>query len=309
MNKKIILFIVFFTPFLFLGKIVNAASLDFSPNSGTYHVGDTLSATIYVSSVDQTMNATEGEVSFPADLLKVSSLSNGSIISISTPGEPSFSNTDGTVNFGGVDTGSGYKGSKGKVITINFKIKAKGVASLSILNGSILANDGNGTEIISSVGNAKFNLIGALPVVNKITKPVAVPEPEIVEPTIEPVVEPTPAVPPTPEVNEAPVVPVPVTEPVPFYFNMNNIIVIVSFILFVLLFIIIYFWHKYYKLRHIVDQAIFEEQKEKNRLFELLNMDIAEKERIMEKLRVHKKLTDKEVKVIMEVEKKYQELS
>ena len=64
-------------------KAASAASLYFSPSSGSYTVGSTLSVNIYVASADQAINAASGVISFPSDKLEVVSLSkSGSIFSL-----------------------------------------------------------------------------------------------------------------------------------------------------------------------------------------------------------------------------------
>ncbi len=42
---------------------------------------------------------------------------------------------------------------------VNFRVKAAGVAALNFSSGSVLANDGKGTNILSSLGSGSFNLI------------------------------------------------------------------------------------------------------------------------------------------------------
>jgi hypothetical protein len=301
MKKNSIFFFVLISFLFIFGKIANAASLNFSPSSGTHRVGDVFPVTVYVST-DQAMNATEGKILFPANLLQVTSVSDGSVIAVPTPNEPSFSNVAGTINFGGINMGSGYQGPKGKVLIVNFKIKAKGTANLSISKGSVLANDGNGTEIISSTGSAKFKLLRALIVADKDVNPVTTLNTVPVAP---PVIAEVPVVVPVPAPVQVPVTPT--VRPIPFYFQTKNIILgDLLALLVILLLITIYFWRRYYKLRHIVDQIILEER---DRLFKLLSMDIAEKGEIAEKIKAQKKLTDEELKVITEVEKKHQRVS
>ena len=111
-----------------------------------------------VSSSDKVMNAASGAISFPSNLLSVSSISeDGSIMNV-WPQAPSYSNTDGTINFQGVVLPPWYTGSSGKLITITFKAKAMGTANLSFSSGSVLAADGLGTDITSSLGSAAFQI-------------------------------------------------------------------------------------------------------------------------------------------------------
>ena len=62
------------------------------------------------------------------------------------------------VRFEGVVLNPGYKGSRGAIFTITFKVKAQGSASLNFLSASILANDGKGTNILSSVRDGSYTL-------------------------------------------------------------------------------------------------------------------------------------------------------
>ncbi|MEK7176445.1 MAG: hypothetical protein AAB704_01310, partial [Patescibacteria group bacterium] len=161
--KFSILFILAAVFYAALPAAAQAASLYFSPSSGSYTVGSNISLGVYVSSSDQAMNAASGVVSFPQDKLEVVSLSKtGSIFTLWVQ-EPSFSNSAGTVNFEGIALNPGFTGASGKLITVNFRVKAGGVASLNFSSGSVLANDGKGTNILVSLGNASFGLGGAEP--------------------------------------------------------------------------------------------------------------------------------------------------
>ena len=78
--KILISFVFVAVVFIALSSTASAATLYFSPSSGSYTVGTTLSVSVYVSSTDQAMNAASGIISFPQDKLEVTSLSkSGSI--------------------------------------------------------------------------------------------------------------------------------------------------------------------------------------------------------------------------------------
>jgi len=137
-----------------------AATLYFSPASGEYATGKAFSVSVYVSSPDQAMNAAAGTISFPPDKLEVVSLSKvGSIISLWVQ-EPSFSNGSGRVNFEGIVLNPGFTGSAGKIIGLNFRVKSSGAATVAFSSGSVLANDGQGTNILTNMAKAEFNLVG-----------------------------------------------------------------------------------------------------------------------------------------------------
>jgi hypothetical protein len=84
--------------FLFFPVAVIAASISFTPHSGTFKVGDTFPVSIVVSSVDQEMNAAGGHIIFPPSKLKVTDISYGSSILKLWVQEPSYSNTAGTID-------------------------------------------------------------------------------------------------------------------------------------------------------------------------------------------------------------------
>lgn len=154
--------IIFSSAFLALVPFsAHAASLNFSPPSGSYGVGTTFSVSVNVESSAQAMNAASGVVSFPWDKLEVVSISKqGSLFSL-WPVEPSFSNSQGTVSFEGIVPNPGYTGANGKILTITFKARSAGVANVSFSSGSVLANDGTGTNILNGLRVAVFTLTSA----------------------------------------------------------------------------------------------------------------------------------------------------
>ena len=166
-----------FIVFGILPATAQAASLYFSPSSGSYAVGKTFNVNVYVSSADQAMNAASGVISFPRDKLEITSLSkSGSIFSLWVL-EPSFSNSAGVINFEGIVLNPGFSGAAGKVLTANFKVKTAGTARLNFSSGSALANDGKGTNILASLGSAQFSLGGAVPTVPEVTEEKLAPAP------------------------------------------------------------------------------------------------------------------------------------
>ena len=137
---------------------VSAATLSFSQPVESYSVGSTFSMSVYAGSSDQAMNAASGVISFPWDKLEVVSLSKtGSIFSLWVQ-EPSFSNSAGTVSFEGIVLNPGYTGASGKILTITFRTKTAGTANLSFSSGSVLANDGTGTNILTGSRVALINI-------------------------------------------------------------------------------------------------------------------------------------------------------
>lgn len=166
LNKGVFATIILFLSLSFWPHVGVAAgaSLYLSPNSGSHTVGDTFSVGIHVSSSEQAMNAVSGILSFSQDRLEIVSFSkDGSIISLWVQ-EPVFSNGDGTVSFEGIMLDSGFVGSSGTVLTMTFRVKDEGSATVLFSSGSVLANDGEGSNLLSSMGSAQFELVAPVPV-------------------------------------------------------------------------------------------------------------------------------------------------
>ena len=141
--------------------VVYADTLYISPSSGTYSAGKTFPVRVLVSSTAQPINAVSGTISFPQDKLQVVSVSKADSILTLWVQEPSFSNTQGTISFEGVVPNPGFTGSSGRVITVNFKAVGQGTASVKFTSGSVLANDGNGTNILQNIGTASYSIGGS----------------------------------------------------------------------------------------------------------------------------------------------------
>src|SRR3989338_410193 len=147
--------------FFVLPNSTLAATLGFSPSTLSRAVENTFSVSVYVSSTDQAINAVSGVVSFPPGMLEVVGISKTNSIMSFWVQEPSFSNANGTVNFEGIAFNPGFTGSRGTVLSITFRAKNSGQAPVSFSSGTVLANDGIGTNILTSIGSANFSITGA----------------------------------------------------------------------------------------------------------------------------------------------------
>jgi hypothetical protein len=134
------------------------ASLYFSPSASTQSVGSRFTVSVKMNTGGQSINAAQGTISFDKAALKVVSVSkNGSIFAFWTD-EPSFSNSAGTVDFGGGIPRPGYEGNGGSVFSVVFEALRTGVAEVSFVSGSVLANDGKGTNVLTAMGGASFSI-------------------------------------------------------------------------------------------------------------------------------------------------------
>ena len=142
--------------FGFCAQAAQAATIFFSPSSGTYAVGQTFNVNVVVSSKDQAMNAISTDVHYPAALLDTVSFSKaGSILSLWSQ-QPSAAG--GSVHIEGIVLNPGYTGASGRILTIEFKAKQAGSVDLTFGSSSVLANDGQGSEIYTGSGKAHFQI-------------------------------------------------------------------------------------------------------------------------------------------------------
>lgn len=147
-----------------------AATMSMSPATGVYSAGSTFTARVVVNSAGKSINAAEGTIKFnPQEVTVVSIDRSNSIFSLWVT-EPSFSNSAGTVSFsGGLPTG--YTGAAGTVFNITFRTTSASTARVSLTGGAVLANDGMGTNVLTSMNGGTYT----------IQAPSTSPTPEVVE--------------------------------------------------------------------------------------------------------------------------------
>lgn len=150
------------------GVEASAATLSVSPATGVYSSGQTFTTSVVVNTQGQSINAAEGTISFNPNVLKVVSISKGSLFNLWTA-EPAFSNSAGTVSFSGGNP-TGYTGAGGTVLSITFRVAGSGSAKVSFSSGAVLAADGRGTNVLSSMNSGTYT----------ISAQTAAPEPEVI---------------------------------------------------------------------------------------------------------------------------------
>lgn len=150
---------LFVTAFLFTSSLAYAASVQVSPSTGSYAAGQTFTVTVQVDPEGKQINAVETKLRFdPAKLTVVSTSKSGSVFSLWTT-EPAFSNTAGTVTFGG---GSPSPiSARSNLLSVTFRAQGVGDSTLSFGDTSILAADGRGTDVFTNARSANFNITAA----------------------------------------------------------------------------------------------------------------------------------------------------
>jgi len=182
LKNKLLFSSAFLLGLFFLVSETKAATLFFSPASPTYIVGDSFQVSLFVSSADQAMNAAQATINFPTDKLEMISVSTKNSIFSLMVENPIFSNVNGSASFSGIVLNPGYSGKSGRLVTLNFRAKTLGQANLSVSQAQVLANDGLGTNILTSRGSGTVTIIEKK-IVPEPPKPVPLPEPIIFIPT------------------------------------------------------------------------------------------------------------------------------
>ncbi|HMO78433.1 MAG TPA: cohesin domain-containing protein [Candidatus Paceibacterota bacterium] len=148
-----------FAVFLFLSTNVEAATLQLNPGSGSFSSGQTFTAAVRVQPAGAKINAVEATLKFDPTALSVVSVNrDGSVFSLWTV-EPSFSNSAGTVTFGGGSPTPFSTASN--LINVTFRTLKEGSASVNFSAASVLAADGQGTNVFQSSPAANFTVAPA----------------------------------------------------------------------------------------------------------------------------------------------------
>lgn len=150
--------IFIFTFFIFAVNTAWAATLYVQPSQTQVSVGNIVSLQVLVNTSGQTINNAESILQYPTDLLEIISLDKTSIFSLWVE-EPNFSNALGQVSFNGGVPNPGYQGTSGKIVSIVFRTKKAGTASVAFLNSAVRANDGLGTDVLTAKSGAEIRII------------------------------------------------------------------------------------------------------------------------------------------------------
>ena len=144
--------------FFLVPAFASAASLMLQPTQGTFVVGSTFEISIYLNTEDQSVNALDITLQFPAAKLQMVSPATGnSIVGVWTS-QPRFDNQSGTIHLQGGIPG-GISVSRGLVATLTFRSRGVGEAVVKFgADSKVLANDGKGTDLLKQTQNGAYEL-------------------------------------------------------------------------------------------------------------------------------------------------------
>lgn len=124
--------------------------------------GEQFEATIFLNSEGEYINAIEGKLLFPDELLELKEIRNGNTIInfwVERPRDESGSQ----IVFSGITPG-GYVGEKGLIFSVIFQAHSVGSGIIEIGSVRALLNDGEGSEANVTISNLKFSISKQAPI-------------------------------------------------------------------------------------------------------------------------------------------------
>ncbi len=142
-----------------VSQAARAAEIAVSPSTGSYGTGQTFTVTIQANPQGKSINAVEAKLAFDKSKFSVVSISKtGSAFSLWTT-EPTFSNTAGTIEFGG-GSPSPFS-ARSNLVSVTFRTVAEGSGTVTVSSASVLAADGMGTDVYTGAVNGSFAVTAA----------------------------------------------------------------------------------------------------------------------------------------------------
>lgn len=160
--RKIFLLAIFAVAFFVVSfSSVYAAELFVNASDSSVLEGEIIRLRVGVNTQGVSINNGESTIAFPSDLMQVVSIDTSSSIFDLWVNKPSFSNNTGTITFNGGVANPGFTGANGTLFWINARAKKAGLAGISLQSSFVRANDGLGTDILSSTRNTSVTIAKA----------------------------------------------------------------------------------------------------------------------------------------------------
>lgn len=141
----------------------SAATLLVSPAASTVSIGNIISTKILVATDGKAINNVDSIVQFPADLLEVVSISKTGSIFPMWVEEPGFSNIEGKITLNGGVPNPGFTGQSGEVVSVTFRAKKAGTATIAFSDSAVRENNGLGTDILTTKQLGTVQITSAQP--------------------------------------------------------------------------------------------------------------------------------------------------
>ncbi len=141
---------------LLIASPVFGAEVFFDTPSRDISTGEIFSVKVILDTRDVSVNAVEGSIVFPQDLLEVKDTAEeNSVINFWV--EKPHVTEPGILTFSGIAPG-GFSGPNNPILTISLQVKQSGEAVLSVKGMRVLQNDGHGTTASTTVSDLTFSI-------------------------------------------------------------------------------------------------------------------------------------------------------
>jgi len=138
----------------FITNTAHAAKLFFEPSTAELGISNEFEVTLLLDTENEEINALEGKVIFPGDLLELKEIRDGNSI-INFWVERPIVGLNNQIIFSGIIPG-GYLGQKGLIFSVIFQSKNEGKGIIEIYEAKAFFNDGKGTQAKTEISNLQF---------------------------------------------------------------------------------------------------------------------------------------------------------
>lgn len=152
---KIIAVIIFFA--LFSVSAARAAEIQLDAKNQSFAQGEEFLVNVFLNTEEESINAVEGGLLFPTDLLEMREIRDGNSV-INFWIEKPHTLQSGIIAFSGITPG-GLSGAKEILFSVIFRAKKEGVGAIEIRDMKALLNDGKGTEAKTEILNLEFRIL------------------------------------------------------------------------------------------------------------------------------------------------------
>lgn len=143
--------------FLFSAPLVLAAEISFDTKTQEIKANQLFEVGVFINTDNEEINAIEGKITFPQDLLEVKKINDGNSI-INFWIEKPKSASEGQIAFSGIVPG-GYEGKQGLIFSATFLANKEGNGTIRFSEVKALRNDGRGTEANTRISNFEFRIL------------------------------------------------------------------------------------------------------------------------------------------------------
>lgn len=136
-------FLIVLTLFALFPFVASASEIRLEASKVEVRTGEQFVVTTFISA-DESLNAVEGRLVFPQDLLSVKDIRDGNSVINFWVEKPRIE-ASGIILFSGITPG-GFSGANNNIFSVVFEAKNTGIVSVVLQNTKALKNDGLGTE-------------------------------------------------------------------------------------------------------------------------------------------------------------------